>query len=182
MEKLKKEGLEWIKAIIIGSICFFIIHTFFFTNYVVDGESMSPTLENGDKLVINKITYRFNDIKRFDIIVFHANEKEDYVKRVIGLPGDEISYKDDQLYINGEPVEEPFIDPMLKKGLTKFTNDFTLESVTGLKVIPDGYIFVMGDNRKHSYDSREFGLVPMDAVIGKVGIRYWPLSAFATSF
>lgn len=182
MDRIKKEGLEWIKAIIIGLIIFFIIHTFFFTNYVVEGNSMSPTLENGDKLIINKIIYRIGDIERFDIIVFHATEDEDYVKRVIGLPGDEISYKNDQLFINGEPVNEPFLDPTVKRGLVKFTNDFTLESITGKKIIPEGYIFVMGDNRKDSYDSRHFGLIPIEKVIGKVALRYWPFSAFDLSF
>src|SRR3954464_3887853 len=104
----KKESMEWVKAFAIGIIIFAFIRTFFFSNYVVEGESMMPTLQNGNKLVVNKLGYQISDLKHFDVIVFHANQKEDFVKRIIGLPGDKIVYRDDQLFINGKKFDEPF--------------------------------------------------------------------------
>lgn len=109
-EELKKEGIEWVKAFAIGIIIFAFIRTFFFSNYIVEGESMMPTLEDGNKLVVNKIGYQIGDLNRFDVIVFHANQDEDFVKRIIGLPGDEIEYKQDHLYVNGKKMAEPFLE------------------------------------------------------------------------
>lgn len=171
-----KEGLEWLKAILIGVFVFIIIQWFFFTNYEVEGGSMKPTLQDGDKLVVDKISYRFGEINRFDVIVFHANENEDYVKRVIGIPGDEIEYKNDQLFINGEYIDEPF--------LTSFRNSSMFGSLTNnFKVtVPEGHVFVMGDNRRESYDSRHFGPIEIEKIVGKVNIRYWPFDEFSLSF
>ncbi|MCU9612481.1 signal peptidase I [Caldibacillus lycopersici] len=183
MGKFKSEGIEWLKALVMGFIIFLIIQMFFFTNYVVEGESMTPTLQDGDKLVVNKISYRFSDINRFDVVVFHANDKEDYVKRVIGLPGDEITYQDDHLYINNKFFNEPYLDKF-KKQVTDglLTKNFTLQELTGQMQVPEGYLFVLGDNRKNSFDSRQFGFVSMNEVVGKVNLRYWPINEWAVSF
>src|SRR5699024_7440649 len=109
--------------------------------------------------------------------VFHANTKDDYVKRVIGLPGDEIVYKQDKLYVNGEYVQEGFLHS-LKVGSTHepFTNDFTLMEITGQKKVPEGKLFVMGDNRPDSLDSRSIGFISIEQLVGKVDVKYWPLS------
>lgn len=182
-EEVKQEGLEWIKAIGIGLIIFVFIRTFFFSNYVVEGESMQPTLEDGNKLIVNKIGYQIGDLDRFDVIVFHANEKEDYVKRIIGLPGDEIQYKDDQLFINGKKVEEPYLEKYRNQTLTRrLTEDFTLTEKTGVETVPEGKLFVLGDNRLGSYDSRQFGFITVEQVVGKVNLRYWPLDHMDVSF
>src|SRR3954470_24250563 len=101
----KKEGLEWIKAFAIGIIIFAFIRTFFFSNYIVEGESMMPTLQDGNKLVVNKIGFQIGELNRFDVIVFHANQEEDYIKRIIGLPGDTVDYRNDVLYLNGKKQE-----------------------------------------------------------------------------
>jgi signal peptidase I len=182
-DSVKKEGLEWIKAIAIGLIIFVVIRTFLFSNYVVEGESMMPTLQDGNKLVVNKIGYQMGDLHRFDVIVFHANESEDYVKRVIGLPGDKVEYKDDILYINGKKQSEPYLD-RYKQEFTgdKLTGDFTLEELTGEKTVPEGKIFVLGDNRRSSMDSRYFGFIDEEQIVGKVNLRYWPLSEFDIEF
>lgn len=182
MESLRKESLEWIKAIAVGFGLFLIIQFFFFTNYEVEGRSMNPTLQDGDKLVINKITYRLGDVERFDIVVFHANEDEDYVKRVIGVPGDTIEYKEDQLYVNGTYYEEPYLFSFRQNVYGKLTNNFTLKDITGFDTVPEGYVFVLGDNRRESFDSRHFGLVPMEKIVGKVNIRYWPFEQWQFSF
>jgi len=182
-EEWRNEGVEWFKALSLGIIVFVAIRTFFFSNYVVEGESMLPTLEDGNKVVVNKIGFEANDLQRFDVIVFHANEQEDYVKRIIGLPGDTINYRDDQLYINGEQIDEPFLEKYRSKlfgGV--LTGDFTLEEVTGKVTIPEGYIFVLGDNRRGSWDSRHFGLIAVEQIVGKVNLRYWPLDEMDVSF
>ncbi|WP_062352156.1 signal peptidase I [Bacillus kwashiorkori] len=180
MERLKKEGLEWGKAIVIGFVIFIVIRMFLFTNYVVQGESMEPTLVQGNKLVVNKISYTFGDIERFDVIVFHANDEEDYVKRVIGLPGDKIEYRKDKLYINDRYYEEYFLED--KKTMRNVTGSFSLKDIANVEKIPDGYLFVLGDNRMRSEDSRHFGLVPIDEVVGKVNLRYWPLNQWEFTF
>lgn len=182
-ETLKREGKEWLKAFAIGIIIFIIIRAFFFSNYEVDGESMMPTLENENKLVVNKIGYKISDIKHFDVIVFHANKEDDYVKRVIGLPGDKVEYKDDYLYINGKKYDEPFLDSYRSQvAAGRLTGDFTLEEITGKKKVPDGSLFVLGDNRLGSWDSRHFGFISISQVVGKVSLRYWPLHEVQMKF
>ena len=113
MEKTKKEKnelWEWIKALLIAFVIAVVIRYVLFTPIVVDGESMMPTLNDGDRMIVNKIGYKIGGPDRFDIVVFHAPEGKDYIKRVIGLPGDTIEYKDDQLYINGKAYDEPYLD------------------------------------------------------------------------
>jgi signal peptidase I len=174
--KKKNEVWEWSKALLIAFGLAAIIRFFFFTPIVVDGESMMPTLEHGDRMIVNKIGYTVGEPERFDIIVFHAPEKKDYIKRIIGLPGDHVAYEDDQLYINGEPVEEPYLDAY-KQGITgTLTEDFTLEEITNESTIPEGYVFVMGDNRRYSKDSRHIGIVPMEEVIGNTNFVFWPMA------
>ena len=110
--------------------------------------------------------------------MFHAPEQKDYIKRVIGLPGDYVEYKDDQLYINGEAIDEPYLDAykaQVSEG--SLTGDFSLKDVDpSLDVIPEGYVFVMGDNRRFSKDSRHIGIVDQKEIIGNTSIIFWPLS------
>ncbi|WP_170006676.1 signal peptidase I [Bacillus fonticola] len=182
---LKKEGLEWIKAFAIGILLFLLIRTFLFSSYEVEGKSMVPTLQDGDKLIVSKIGYTIGEIDRLDVIVFHATETEDYVKRVIGLPGDSIRYENDQLFVNDQPIPEPFLDE--SKGqwdVGTFTGDFTLEGLesTNAQTVPEGKIFVLGDNRLGSRDSRHFGFVDIDEVVGQVSLRFWPFKEITVSF
>lgn len=179
----KREGMEWVKAFAIGIIIFAFIRTFFFSNYVVEGESMMPTLQDGNKLVVNKLGIQVSDLQRFDVIVFHANVKEDFVKRIIGLPGDKIEYRNDQLYINGHKFKEPFLSTYKQEspGL-KITGDFSLKEITGEDTVPEGKLFVLGDNRLGSWDSRYFGFISVSQVVGKVDLRYWPLNEMDVHF
>ncbi|WP_428911335.1 signal peptidase I [Niallia sp. Krafla_26] len=182
-EEIKQEGIEWLKAFAIGTIIFVFIRTFFFSNYVVEGGSMMPTLQDGNKLVVNKIGYQIGDLHRFDVIVFHANQKEDYVKRIIGLPGDEIEYRDDILFINDKKYNEPYLEKYRKEAFgVHLTGNFTLLELTGSETVPEGHIFVLGDNRLGSRDSREFGFVSIDQVVGKVDLRYWPFDQIGVTF
>lgn len=172
--------IDWIKAIAIAVVLVFLIQNFLFTNYVVHGKSMMPTIEDGTRLIVNKIDYDVSQPERFELIVFHANKKEDYIKRIIGLPGDTIKYVDDQLYINGEKVQEPYLKPFKRKlsKEQKLTENFTLKDKTGKKTVPKGFVFVLGDNRMQSMDSRHFGFVPIKDVVGKVNLLYWPFTQF----
>jgi signal peptidase I len=182
-EKIKKESIEWLKAFAIGIIIFAFIRTFFFSNYVVEGESMMPTLQDGNKLVVNKIGYQIGELNRFDVIVFHANQEEDYVKRIIGLPGDHVEYRDDVLYINGKKYEESYLDKYREEAFGgRLTGEFTLLELTGEETVPEGHIFVLGDNRLGSRDSRDFGFVSIDQVVGKVDLRYWPMDQVDVTF
>ncbi|WP_096199341.1 signal peptidase I [Bacillus sp. FJAT-45350] len=174
----KSEIVEWTKAIVIALLLAVVIRYFLFAPIVVEGQSMMPTLHHSDRMIVNKIGYTIGKPKRFDIIVFHATEEKDYIKRVIGLPGDTIEYKDDVLFINGEAVEEPYLDHLKADLETNdfLTYDFTLEQVADQSVVPEGHVFVLGDNRRHSLDSRDIGFVEYEDVIGKANMIYWPVS------
>nr|WP_173364519.1 signal peptidase I [Solibacillus kalamii] len=177
-EKEKNELWEWTKALLIAFAIAAFIRYFLFTPIVVDGDSMMPTLENGDRMIVNKFSYKIGEPDRFDIVVFHAPEQKDYIKRVIGVPGDFVEYKDDQLYINGEPIDEPYLDAYkaeISEG--NLTGDFSLKDIDpSLDVIPEGYVFVMGDNRRFSKDSRHIGIVDQKEIIGNTNIIFWPLN------
>lgn len=179
MEQVKKEKnelWEWSKALLIAFGLAAIIRFFLFTPIVVDGESMMPTLKNGDRMVVNKIGYMVGEPDRYDIVVFHAPEQKNYIKRVIGLPGDHVEFKNDQLLINGKELPEPYLE-QYKSEISEgtLTGDFTLEDITQENKIPEGYIFVMGDNRLYSKDSRHIGLVAIDEVIGSTNFVFWPM-------
>jgi signal peptidase I len=174
--KQKNELWEWTKALLIAVGLAALIRYFLFTPIVVDGLSMMPTLHNGDRMIVNKLSYTVGEPDRFDIIVFHAPEQKDYIKRVIGLPGDTVEYENDVLYINGKAYDEPYLEEYKEQidgGL--LTEDFTLEEKIGQDTVPEGTLFVMGDNRRFSKDSRHIGVVDIDEVIGSTNIIYWPI-------
>ncbi|MDS9470562.1 signal peptidase I [Sporosarcina pasteurii] len=178
-KKKKNETWEWIKALLIAFGLAAIIRVFLFTPIVVDGVSMMPTLADGDKMIVNKIGYTIGKPDRFDIIVFHAPEQKDYIKRIIGLPGDEIEYRDDVLYVNGQAMEEPYLDKYKAESEElPLTEDFMLEDKISSKVVPEGHVFVLGDNRRKSKDSRHIGVVPIDEIIGKTKFVFWPMKDF----
>lgn len=142
----------------------------FFTPVVVDGASMQPTLEDHDQLLVTNI----GEPERFDIVVFHATEKKDYIKRIIGLPGDHIAYKNDVLYINGEAYKEPYLakhKQKIKNGV--LTSDFELQNTAvNSYTVPKGHVFVLGDNRRISNDSRYIGAIPIDNIVGTYLFSY----------
>ncbi|MFD1360319.1 signal peptidase I [Lentibacillus salinarum] len=183
MEKIKSEWFDWVKALLIAFGLFFIIRTFLFAPIVVDGPSMMPTLHNGDQMIVNKFIYRMQEPDRFDIVVFHASDRKDFIKRVVGLPGEHVAVEDDVLYIDGEKVEEPFLQERKEKkpSYQPLTGDFQLEHLPGgYETIPDNHVLVLGDNRINSTDSRILGLVSMDQIVGKTSLIYWPLDRIQT--
>lgn len=172
-ETFFSELISTVKYIISVLIVFFIINHFFFTPVMVDGDSMEPTLIDGDYLLLNK----FSNIEQFDIVVFPPPDQEDtqYVKRVIGLPGDSIEYRDDVLYVNGNQTEQQFLDDGQAINESVYTSgDFTLLTLLGVETVPEGQYFVLGDNRLNSRDSRSFGFIDQESILGKVSLRYWP--------
>ncbi len=128
----------------------------------VDGESMVPTLVSGEYVIVSRLSYRLGTPQRGDIIVFHfpRDPKEEYIKRVIGLPGDTVEVKSGQVYINGQLLEENYLDVRI--------------NYTGSWRVPADQLFVLGDNRNNSSDSHDWGTVPMNYVVGKAILVYWP--------
>ncbi len=176
MAQKKNELWEWIKALFIAVLLAAGIRYFLFAPIVVDGLSMMPTLHDQDRMIVNKLSYKIGEPERFDIVVFHAPENKDYIKRVIGLPGDHIEYKNDTLYVNGEAYEEPYLEEYKQQVIDgPLTEPFTLEEKIGRETVPEGHLFVMGDNRRFSKDSRHIGTVPLEEVLGKTSIVYWPI-------
>ncbi|SHF51089.1 signal peptidase I [Ornithinibacillus halophilus] len=174
MAKRKSEWFDWLKAALIALGLAFIVRTFLFTPIIVDGPSMFPTLHDRDQMIVNKFKYRFQEPDRFDIVVFHASDKKDFIKRVIGLPGEHVEYKDNNLYINGEKKEELFFDNSNTTNQI-ITSDFSLEELPGgYEKIPDNHVLVLGDNRTNSTDSRILGVISMDQIVGNANIIYWP--------
>ena len=172
--KVTEEIASWLTPILIAVIVVLVSRQFIFLPTTVRGESMMPSLHDGNRVILSKITH----IDRFDEVVFHATDSPDkYVKRVIGLPGDTIEMKDDTLYINGKPYEEEYLDELRSSQDqdASFTEDFTLQEMTGKEKVPEGQMFVLGDNRPNSKDSRVFGFVPMERIVGEVKMRYWPM-------
>lgn len=166
-KSIKKEILSWTKTIIFAVVVAFICRKFIFAPITVQGVSMMPTFQENNKLIVSKLTR----IDRSDMVVFHSPiSNEDFIKRVIGLPGDHVEMKNDQLLINGELYKEPYLQENKKNiSLTEtLTEDFQVD-------VPKNYLFVMGDNRRHSNDSRKFGFIHEDSIIGEVKLRFFPI-------
>lgn len=174
-ETTKKELVSWTKSLAFAIILAFICRQFFFSPITVFGESMSPSFQDHDRVVISKTS----KIQRFDVIVFNAPdiESEHYIKRVIGLPGDSIEVKNDVLYINGKAYNEPYLSENKRNNPNNsLTEDFSLLEKTGKTKVPENMLFVMGDNRLNSKDSRTFRLISYDSVIGEVKLKIYPFN------
>lgn len=166
MSRKTKELIKKIYPYIIVVIVVILIRSFIVTPAVVDGQSMEDTLYNNNVVILNKLDYKLNDIKRFDVVVLKYNG-EKLIKRVIGLPGEHVEYKDGNLYIDGFLTEDSY-------GKTG-TDDFKLETLGYLNIPGDMY-FVVGDNRSNSADSRILGLIKKDDILGSVSYRIFPLT------
>jgi signal peptidase I len=180
--KTRRAIIEW--AILIGSalVIALLIKTFLFQAFYIPSESMRPTLNVGDRVLVNKLSYRVHDVNRGDIVVFEtppkakdANGKiKDLVKRVVGLPGETLEAHDGIVSINGHQLDEPY----LQNGVKTCALNSTPGTCGDLPAttIPSGDVFVMGDNRSASKDSRSFGAIVESSIVGRVFVRIWPVT------
>lgn len=168
-EKKRNEWLEWIKAIFVAIILVFILRTFVFSASVVEGESMSPTLDNGNKIIFNKFVYLVGEPERADVVIIQRPLKN-YVKRVIALPGEEIEIRNHLLYINGEIYDQSFISEEAILNTGNF----------GPIKVPNHSYFVMGDNRAISKDSRNgLGFIEDEHIIGRSEFIIYPFDEWS---
>ena len=165
-EKIKK-NLKEILPYIIAIVVVLIIKNFVVSPVMVNGTSMDPTLRNKEIMILNRLKYKFDDIKRFDIVVIKKDSL--IIKRIIGLPGETVEIIDNKLYINDKEIKEKFLNDDV------ITGDFQLE-----EKIPKGYYFVLGDNREVSADSRGIGLISKDEIEGHASLTIFPFNRFGT--
>ena len=165
--------VESIESIISALAICIVLYLFVITPQEVIGESMLPTFENGEYLIANKIDYRFSPPERGDVIIFKRSEQQDYIKRIVGLPGEEVSLVNGRILVNGEPVtESSYLGP------NTITNGNNALKEGSKYIIPEDEYFVLGDNRSNSTDSRYFGSISFDTIKGKVWFVYFPFSNF----
>jgi signal peptidase I len=165
---------EWALVLIVALSLSWFLRTFVIQQYYISGPSMEETLHQNERIVVNKLSYRFGTVHRFDVVVFDRmnEEHDDLVKRVIGLPGDTVEIKDCAVMINGEVLNEPYLSDDDKLNCGRFDIDL-------VSLARDTY-FVMGDNRSESLDSRSFGPIARSSIVGRATVRVWPLGSFGS--
>lgn len=176
--KRMRTAVEWLLVIGGALLVALLVRTFFIQAFWIPSDSMEPTLHKGDRVLVNKLSYKLHDVHRGDIIVFKRPESaksdhpdddiEDLIKRVVAVSGDKIETVEGKVYINDEPLAEPYLPNGTK---TTMPDGSDMPE----KVIPDGELFVMGDNRGNSQDSRWFGTIDEDLIVGRAFVRIYPL-------
>jgi signal peptidase I len=177
LKKFSSIFLDIAETITIGASFFLIVYLFFMQPHQVNGRSMFPTFNSGDYLLTNKITYRTGNPQRGDVVVFHAPEEAscptgtgcDFIKRILAVPGETIALRDNTYFVNGEAIKEEYIPADFKSLPGKFIKGRTVT------MGPNEY-FVSGDNREYSSDSRVWGPIGKEDIVGKAFFRYWPTS------
>ena len=168
-----RNAIEWVAIIAIALLVAIVIKQFLVQAFYIPSESMKNSLNVGDRVLVNKLSYHLHDVHRGDIVVFKRPPAEsgepaikDLIKRVIGLPGDTIEEREGVVYINDHKLNEPYLaNGMVTTNLPR-------------QQVPAGDYFVMGDNRTNSKDARVFGPIPRSLIVGRAFVRVWPLSAF----
>ena len=173
MPSALRSGFEWVAVVVGAVVVALVVRTFLLQAFSIPSGSMETTLEINDRLLVNKLSYQFGEVERGDIVVFLKPDSlsspyDDLIKRVIGLPGDVIEGRDNQIFINGEALVETYLD-----------DDVVIRDFNSVEV-PADHVFVMGDNRSNSADSRVFGPINVDRIEGEAFLRYWPFSRMGT--
>ncbi|MCK9368485.1 signal peptidase I [Candidatus Dojkabacteria bacterium] len=162
-----------IEAIVIALAISVVLYLFFMTPHEVVGTSMVPTYQNGEHLIANKVIYKLTKPKRGDVIIFKYSDTQDFIKRVIAIPGDKLTLKDGRYFINGQAIDETkYLDPSIYTSGEEYLKEG--EEIT----IEKDMYFVSGDNRPHSSDSRTFGPISLNAIKGRVWLVYYPFENF----
>ena len=170
MSRSTRSLIEWVAVIVGALVVALVVKTFLIQAFYIPSESMVPTLEVGDRVLVNKLSYDFGDVDRGDLIVFDrpggpgADGIAELIKRVVALPGETVEGRDNQVFIDGEALDEDY----LPAG--------TITSSFGPETVPDGTVWVMGDNRAASDDSRRFKAIPQENIVGRAFITIWPIS------
>jgi signal peptidase I len=170
MSRSTRSAIEWVAVIVGALVVALVVKTFLIQAFYIPSESMVPTLQVRDRVLVNKLSYDFGDIGRGDIVVFDRpggpgpDGIAELIKRVVALEGETVEGRDNQVFVDGEPIDESY----LPEGT--ITSDF------GPEVVPDGHVWVMGDNRSASDDSRRFKSIAEDDIVGRAFVTIWPLS------
>jgi len=156
--------LEILEVVVVAAVSIYLVYAFIAQPFKVDGKSMEPNFSTGDYLVVDEVTYRFREPIRGEVIVLRnpTNASEFFIKRIIGLPGEEVVIYDDKVFIDGEPISEDYLSGGLRMSDTP---PFRLG---------ESEYFVMGDNRENSFDSRNWGPLGDHQIVGMVRLRFWP--------
>jgi signal peptidase I len=169
-----RNAVEWV-IVIAGALALaLVIRTFLFAAFYIPSPSMVPTLKENDRVLVNKLSYRLHDVNRGDVIVFERPPAEadqsikDLIKRVIGLPGETVESREGRVVVDGRYLEEPYL--RLEESGCSGTENLPPT------VVPDGHVFVMGDNRCDSSDSRVFGAIDQELIVGRAFVRVWPIT------
>ncbi|MDA8275581.1 MAG: signal peptidase I [Actinomycetota bacterium] len=173
-------AVEWLVVAVVAVVVAILVRTFVAEMFYIPSGSMEPTLQVGDRIIVDKLSYDFQSVHRGDIVVFRRPPLEpqhftDLVKRVIGLPGETISSRNGSVYIDGKKLAEPWLPPGTYTGPLP-GDPHPQFNLPGPVVIPKGYYYVMGDNRQDSEDSRYFGPIPRSLIVGKMVAIVWPIS------
>jgi len=163
--QVQEEIVAWVKTLVSAGVYAILIVTFGVQVARVEGQSMAPTLENEDRLIVNKLIYRIGEPRRGDIVMlfYPLDPSKSFVKRVIAEEQDTVRIVEGQVYVNDIPLSDDYVP-----------EDYRSHDDWGPQVVPEGYYFVMGDHRNNSSDSRNWGFVPKKYIVGKVQIRWWP--------
>ncbi len=178
----RRAMIEWGSVVVGALVLALLVRTFLFGAYYIPSPSMEPTLSIGDRIVVNKVSYRLHDVNRGDLVVFTPAGTaaiegiDDLIKRVIALPGETVTVADGRVLIDGGLLIEPYlVDPDSTNDLQ--TVPWCLDGGIAKCTVPADHVFVMGDNRANSRDSRFFGPVPIDSIAGRAFVRFWPLGS-----
>jgi signal peptidase I len=173
---------EWVTVLVVALVIAITVRTFILQQFYISGPSMEATMFQDDRVLVNKLSYRLHDIHRGDVVVFdrvtvdgQIVQHDDLIKRVIALGGETIAIKNCMVFIDGKPLVEPYLNDF--DIAQSVVEDRCRVSMMDDMLIPEGQLFVMGDNRPQSFDSRMFGPIEQDLVVGRAFVIIWPFSA-----